>query len=182
MIALLLSLGVSVGGFDLHMAREGSDPVVIRNHAQDAGCVARAAEVEASITPAGQLWLADAGLPAAQHARLQFPVGLCAAQGLAILPDLPLSKLRAMRLRDVDVATCAARPNVCGLWGNDRPFRIALHSCAWRPTDAGTCGRISPDGGAPVDFGTRNTLQPGQWQGAQCSRKVCGILSGEVEP
>lgn len=176
---LLVAVGLTVGVSTLYVVAPGADPDEVRLLALGDGFVARVAEAEFSLSPAGRAWLADAGVTAPAYARLQFPIGLGAGKeadggNVIILPDLPLWALQRVQIADVNLATCAARPNVCPLWGAARPFRVALHVCAWRPTAGAACTTL--DGGNP---GVRNTMQPGQWAGAGCQRKACVVIAGE---
>lgn len=203
--ALLTATGVTVAGFGVYFVAPGANPDEVRATALADGFVARAAEAEFSLTPAGRAWLADAGITAPAYARLQFPVGLglgkeshvctgfrlndggstgevnpdggseCSDGGnVVILPDLPFQLLRRVRFEDLDVATCASRPNVCPLWGTARPFRVTAHSCAWKPSAGAVCTKS--DGGNP---GVENTMQPGTWVGAGCRPKSCVEIAGE---
>jgi hypothetical protein len=180
---LLVAAGV-LGVSTIYVLAPGADDNAVKTAALADGFVARAAEAEFSITPAGRAWLLDAGLDAPPYARLQFPIGLGVGKepdggNSVILPDLPFTKLRVVRLQDVDVATCASRPNICPLWGTDRPFRVVQHLCAWKPNAGAACGRINPDGGAALDPGVANTMQPASWVGAGCVRKACVEIAGE---
>ncbi len=171
---LLLATGVTVGGVAIFIIAPGANPDEVKLQALGEGCVARAAETEFSITEEGRAWLEDAGLPAPQYARMQFPVGLCLDAGTAILPDLPYRKLRYVRLESADVASCASRPGVCGLWGNARPFKLVPHQCAWKPTAEADCAIW--DGGDP---GVENTMRAGVFVGAGCVKKSCVEIAGE---
>ena len=173
LLALLVALGVSVGGIALYGVKEDVPNWQLRAEALDAGCVARAAEAEILLTPFGRAWLADAGLNAQKYARLQFPVALCGDAG-AILPDLPPRAMNLFRPGSVSVTACAARPGVCPLFGEDRPFRLVPNVCAWRPRGAKDCTKV--DGGNPGD---ENTMQPGEFAGPGCVRKACVEVAGE---
>jgi hypothetical protein len=171
--ALLVALSVSVGGITLYGVKEDVPDWQLRAEALDAGCVARAAEAELLLTPFGQAWLADAGLNPQKYARLQFPVAVCGDAGV-ILPDLPKKALNLFRPGATSVTTCAARPGVCQLFGNDRPFKLVPNVCAWKSPDAGNCAKA--DGGNP---GFLNTMQPGEFVGAGCILKACVEVAGE---
>ncbi|MCX6951339.1 MAG: hypothetical protein NTV51_04025 [Verrucomicrobia bacterium] len=171
--ALLVALGVSVGGIALYGVKDDVPNWEIRAAALDAGCVARAAEGEFLIRPAGRAWLLDAGINAPKYARIQFPVAVCGDAGV-ILPDLPTGKIDFFNPKDISIATCGARPGVCPLFGEDRPFKLVAKVCAWKSRDAGNCTRS--DGGDP---GWENTMQPGQFAGAGCILKACVEVAGD---
>lgn len=171
---LLLATGLVVGGFSLYIIAPTSTPTEVKNLALAEGCVARAAEAEFTVNAAGRLWLADAGIAVPQYVRLQFPVGICAGSNDAILPDLPFKKLSLLRLEDITTTPCADRPGVCTLWGNDRPFKVAVHQCAWKPNAGAACTKT--DGGNP---GVENTMRPGTYVGAGCVKKSCVEMAGE---
>ena len=173
--ALLVATGLRFGSYEIYEPAEGADPKAIQNVALDAGFVARAAEAEFRIRDTA--WAEDGGF-AGHYARLQFPigvgVGLNRDGGNVILyPDLPESLITEVRAAGFDVATCAARPGVCQLYGRKRPFVVVPHLCAWRNTPGQACIRF--DGGAAP---LQATMQPGKWAGV-CSLKACVEMAGD---
>lgn len=175
---MLFATSVVVGGFAVYLIAPGTDANDVKLTALGQGCVARAAETEFAVTDEGRAWLADAGIVAPEYVRLQFPVGLCPDAGAAILPDLPYRKLRFVRLESADVTACGARPGVCALWGNSRPFKVVSHRCAWKPNASADC-MLRRDGGT-VDPGVENTMQPGDFVGTGCVLKSCTEIAGET--
>lgn len=179
---LLVFTGLVVSGFGVYLAAPGSDPTAIKTAAIADGFVARAAEAEFRVSPAGVAWLADAGIVAPTYVRLQFAVALGIGKewdggNVVILPDLPFDFLIRVQEAAVTTTICAARPGVCGLYGDVRPFKVVAHSCAWKPVGVSTCTRS--DGGS---VGDRTTMQPGEWAGAGCVAKNCVVIAGDVEP
>lgn len=175
---LLLATGLVVGGFAIYTVAPGSDPTVVKTQALGEGFVARAAEAEFELTPAGLAWFADAGLVAPTYTRLQFAVAIGTGKeadggDVVVIPALPLDKIQQVQNTAVTVTACAARPGVCPLYGADRPFKVVPHACAWRNPDAGLCTLV--DGGDPGDF---NTMQPGGFAGAGCQLKSCVEIAG----
>lgn len=178
---LLVFAGVTIGGFGVYIAKSNSDPQAVKTAALADGFVARAAEAEVRASPAGLAWLADAGIVAPKYARLQFPVAVGVGKewdggDVVILPDLPFDKLLLVQDSAITTTTCAARPGVCPLYGDGRPFKVVGHACAWKPTAGAACTKS--DGGDP---GVQNTMQPGTFAGASCVARPCVMVQGDPE-
>lgn len=176
---MLVATSVVIGGFAVYLAAPASFPDAVKTQALAEGFVARAAEAEFEVTPAGIAWLADAGLAAPRYVRLQFAVAIGAGKesdggDVAILPDLPFAFIHRVQDSAITTTACAARPGVCPLYGADRPFKVVAHSCAWRPAGGSNCALV--DGGNPGD---QNTMLPGQWVGAGCRPKSCVEIAGD---
>lgn len=77
-----------------------------------------------------------------------------------------------------DVSLCkltdCADAKVCASQDIETAAQPMADSCAWRPKGAVDCTRI--DGSDPGD---ENTMQPGQYKGADCVVKNCFVVAGD---